>query len=114
MQLFLEKIFPGFLVFLVICAGTVLRTLVTEGHRRKNDKAENIRTRATVLSKRMNCDNIAHQHLRDSGTVFYATFRTGDGSTVELMMSRNQYEALTEDSEGTLTYQRDRFVSFEP
>lgn len=85
----LEKLLPGLLVFLVICAGTILRTIQTEHHRRKNDKAEEVRTRATVLSKRMNCDNIAHQHLQDGGMVFYATFRTGDGSTVELMMSHD-------------------------
>lgn len=114
MKLFLEKFLPGALVFLVICAGTILRTLLTEHHRRKTDKAPRIQTRATVLSKRANCDNIAYSHLRDGGIVFYVTFRTGDGSAVELTMGRNQYGGLTESSEGTLTYQGDRFLKFEP
>ena len=114
MKLFLEKFLPGVLVFAVICAGTILRTLITERDRRKNNKAEKIRTRATVLSKRMNCDNIAHQHPRDGGTVFYVTFRTGNGSDVELTMSDSDYGAFTEGTEGTLTYQGTRFMSFNP
>ena len=114
MQAFLDRILPAFLVFLLVCGMTLFRTFLTEHHRRKNDKAEKPRIRATVLSKRMNCDNIAHKHLHDGGMVFYVTFRTGDGADVELMMSRDQYGGLAENSEGTLTYQGDRFLSFEP
>ena len=114
MRLFLEKFLPGVLVFLVICGGTILRTLITERDRRRTDKAEKCRTHATVLSKRIRCDNIAYKHLRDGGKVFYATFRTSDGADVELMMSDSQYGGLTEGSSGTLTYQGDRFMNFEP
>lgn len=112
--MFLNKILPGLLLFLVLGGGVLFRLVQTELHRHKNNAAEEVRTRATVLSKRMNCDNIAHAHLRDGGMVFYATFRTGDGGTVELTMSRSQYGTLTQSSEGTLTYQGDRFLKFEP
>lgn len=112
--MFLEKILPGLLLFLVLGGGALFRLVQTEVRRHKNNTAEEIHTRAVVLSKRMNCDNIAYAHLRDGGMVFYAAFRTGDGSTVELTMSRTQYGGLTEGSEGSLTYQGDRFLKFEP
>ena len=112
--MFLEKILPGLLLFLVLGGGALFRLIQTELHRRKNDAAEEVCTRATVLSKRMNCDNISHTHLRDGGMVFYATFRIGDGSTMELTMSRAQYGGLTEGGEGSLTYQGDCFLKFEP
>ena len=112
--MFLDKILPALIVFLLLGGGALFRLVQTEVHRHRNDAAEEIRTRATVLSKRMNCDNIAHKHLRDGGMVFYATFRTGDGSAVELTMSRTQYGGLTEGGEGTLTYQGDQLLKFEP
>ena len=112
--MFLDKILPALIVFLLLGGGALLRLVQTEVHRRRNNAAEEVHTRATVLSKRMNCDNIAHKHLRDGGMVFYATFRTGDGATVELMMSRTQYGSLIKGNEGTLTYQGDQFLKFEP
>lgn len=99
------------LSFVVIAA--LIPLVVTEYRRRKNNRSPEIRTYATVVSKRFDCANIAFGVTRDGGNVYYATFITGDGSTVELEMGRSSYGGLTAGAKGNLTYQGNQFLKFE-
>ena len=66
---------------------------------------------ATVVSRRM---GIAQYHGKySSGGNYLVTFQIGN-DTIELYVCRQQYPELTEGTTGTLHWQRDNLLSFEP
>ena len=66
---------------------------------------------ATVVSRRM---GIAQYHGRySSGGNYLVTFQIGN-DTIELYVSRPQYPELTEGTTGTLHWQQENLLSFEP
>ena len=66
---------------------------------------------ATVLSRRI---GIAQYHGKySSGGNYLVTFQVGN-DTIELYVSRQQYPEFTEGTTGTLHWQRDNLLNFEP
>ena len=66
---------------------------------------------ATVESRRL---GIAQHHGKhSSGADHLVTFRLNGPETVELYVSRTQYETLTEGLRGTLHWQNETMLSFE-
>lgn len=91
--------------------------LIRTEHRRIRDaRAEEMKVRAKVVSKRVGSENVGAgmHHLRDGGTVYHATFRLVGGEEIEFDLSRKEYGLLEENAWGELTYQGKRFLSFRP
>ncbi len=66
---------------------------------------------ATVVSRRM---GIAQFHGKySSGGNYLVTFQVGN-DTIELYVGRQQYQEFAEGTTGTLHWQRDNLLNFEP
>ena len=95
------------LLFTAICLGSVFLLLRQYLY---NHSPEYVGT-ATVVSRRM---GIAQFHGKySSGGNYLVTFQIGN-DTIELYVSRQQYQELTEGTTGTLHWQRDNLLNFEP
>lgn len=101
-------------IFLVLLIGLIpLCRLIRAEHRRhKRDSSPETRTSATVVSKRVAWDNAGLPHLRDGGTVYYATFKTAVGELLELQTVRRVYGELEEGTRGEILYQNDTLLKF--
>lgn len=67
---------------------------------------------ATVLSKRMDYDNV-DLNTRDGGLCHYATFEIDGGMVIELTTGRTGYACLQEGDRGTLCWSGTRMELFE-
>ena len=77
-----------------------------------SNKAPEYIASATVESRRL---GIAGFHGKySSGCNHLVTFRLNGPETVELYVSRSEYEVLTEGLHGTLRWQNENMLSFEP
>ena len=64
---------------------------------------------AKVLSKRM--DNCYIKKKRK--TVYYVTYETDDGDTIELLVDKWTYLFIEKEDVGILTFQGAKFISFQ-
>ena len=103
------NIFPIlFLAFFGLIFGTVISTMVKNGKQnRKNDNSPRLTCEATVVTKRT---KVWGDHSR---TTYYATFQFESGDRLELEIPHNQFGYLVEGDKGKLTFQGNRFMSFE-
>lgn len=110
--MFTEKILPYILMVVFFAILPVTRLVQTEIRRRKDARCDEIKISAQVIDKRFDTSNAIHPHLRDGGTVYYASFRLATGDFIELEMGRRNYGTLKKGARGTLTYQGKNFLSF--
>ena len=99
--MFMEKIMPFILLFVFFAILPVTR-IIRDGIRHmKNNRSEEIIISAQVTGKRV-----------DAAKVYYATFLTATGDSIEFELGRSSYGALTNGAQGTLTYRGKNFLSF--
>ncbi len=100
------------LVFLLFASWPLYLAIKAEYHRIKNNRAPEIRIRATVTGKSLTSDNLHYAGRGMSDTVFYGTFRTEDDKTVELYMSGQKFISFDEGDTGELWYQGAKLLGF--
>jgi len=99
--MFMEKIMP-FILMIVFFAILPVTRIIRDGIRRmKDNRSEEIIISAQVTGKRV-----------DTAKVYYATFLTATGESIEFELGGSSYGALASGAQGTLTYQGKNFISF--
>ena len=103
------NVFP-MIFFVIFCFvfGTILSTAVKGAKQNHvNNNSPRITSEATVVTKRT---KVWGDHSR---TVYFATFQFESGDRLELEIPHNQFGYLVEGDKGKLTFQGNRFMSFE-
>lgn len=103
------SIFP-FIFILIFCFvfGTIISTVVKSAKQNhQNNNSPRITSDATVVTKRTKVWG-DHSH-----TVYFATFQFESGDRLELEIPHTQFGYLVEGDKGKLTFQGNRFMSFE-
>ena len=103
------SIFP-FIFILMFCFvfGTIISTVVKSAKQNhQNNNSPRITSDATVVTKRTKVWG-DHSH-----TVYFATFQFESGDRLELEIPHTQFGYLVEGDKGKLTFQGNRFMSFE-
>lgn len=99
--------YPEYLLFAAIAACFAFLLIRQHIH----NKAPEYVGSATVISRRM---GTAQYHGKySSGWNYLATFQLGS-DTIELYVSETEYGALTEGTTGTLRWQHENMLSFDP
>lgn len=97
---------------------SLLVTVIVQEH--KNKHAPKLTVNAVITSKRIS--NIRNNHSKDvanqalytvATTDFYVTFKFENGKKREFMIGPTEYGRLFKGEKGKLTYQGNRFLSFE-
>jgi glycerophosphoryl diester phosphodiesterase len=102
-------IFPIFFI-LMFCFvfGMIISTVIKGAKQnRQNNNSPRITAEAEVVTKRTKVWG-DHSH-----TVYFATFQFESGDRLELEIPHNQFGYLVEGDKGKLTFQGNRFMSFE-
>ena len=103
------SIFP-FIFILIFCFvfGTIISTVVKSAKQNhQNTNSPRITSDATVVTKRTKVWG-DHSH-----TVYFATFQFESGDRLKLEIPPTQFGYLVEGDKGKLTFQGNRFMSFE-
>ena len=81
----------------------------------KNRRQPTITTRATVVGRDKNLDNVIYSgfYTRDGGDVHFLRFRTEGGDLVNLTVPRILYNTTPDGTTGTLTYQGTKCERFD-
>lgn len=84
-------------------------------HGWRNRRQPVITTRATVVGRAKNLDNMVYVcfYSRDGGDVHLLVFRAEDGSEVTLTVPRIHYNTIPDGTVGTLTYQGTKCERFD-
>ena len=93
-----------FALAIFIIGGTIVQNL-KQNH--KNNNSPRITSDATVVTKRTKVWG-DHSH-----TGYFATFQFESGDRLELEIPHTQFGYLVEGDKGKLTFQGNRFMSFE-
>ena len=99
--MFTEKMLPYILLFVFLAIIPIAHIIRTEIRRMKDERSEEIIISAQVTDKRI-----------DAAKVYYATFLTATGDSIEFELGRSSYGALANGAQGTLTYQGKNFLGF--
>lgn len=104
-----------FIAFIIIFVFAIVNMV---GTWHKNNKSPRLIVPAKIVSKRESTTH--HNHAAgDQGfymttdTTYYVTFQFESGDRMELAVSGSEYRMLTEGSEGKLTFQGTRYLSFD-
>lgn len=89
----------------------ILHTVVLEYRLRKNDQSPVLTDMAVVYCK--HAETALVNQGRSSGDVHFITFHTDSGDIVKLYMNASQFYSIPESCRGLLTWQGQRFWSFE-
>lgn len=120
----IQFFFPAFFI-LISCVifGMVVYTVIKSQREKKaNDAAPVVTVAAQVKAKRVTVHNSAHQQSangvplmtkRDRAS-YHVVFALEQEQRLELPVSDQQFQRLTEGERGMLTYQRKRFLKFAP
>ena len=108
MNLFFS-IFPIIFIFMFALVFSMILSTLVKGAKqnRTNNNSPRITSEATVVTKRTKVWG-DHSH-----TVYFATFQFESGDRLELEIPHNQFGYLVEGDKGKLTFQGNRFMSFE-
>ena len=103
------SIFPViFILMFCFVFGTIISTVVKSAKQNhQNNNSPRITSDATVVTKRTKVWG-DHSH-----TVYFATFQFESGDRLELEIPHTQFGYLVEGDKGKLTFQGNRFMSFE-
>ena len=103
------SIFPIIFIFMfALVFGLIISTLLKSAKQNhQNNNSPRITSEATVVTKRTKVWG-DHSH-----TVYFATFQFESGDRLELEIPHTQFGYLVEGDKGKLTFQGNRFMSFE-